>query len=1182
MIWKRCNILSIILILFISNCTFFKKDTLFKHIASSHSGIGFINQLTISDSINGITFEYIYNGGGVGIGDLNNDGLKDIFFAGNMVSSRLYLNKGKLKFSDITDAAGLTTNRWCTGVSIIDINDDGLKDIYVCVAGIEKGVKRENILFINQGISENGIPHFKDEAKEYGLNDNGYSTMGVFLDYDKDMDLDLYVLTNSMEGSQRNVIKPIKVMGEAESTDRLYRNEGNGKFTNVSLEAGILIEGFGLGITSGDINQDGWPDIYCSNDFISNDLLWINNQDGTFTESASDYFTHITNNGMGMDIADFNNDALLDVIVLDMLPSSNTRQKLMFSYRNIESFQKSVETGYIPQFMRNTLQLNRNKFDDGKYRFSEIGYLSGIYQTDWSWAPLMADFDNDGWKDLLITNGFRKDVTNLDYMNELKRKLRVAPNELRETILIDAMQKLGEVKLPNYIFRNEGNLLFSDRSEEWGLVHPTFTNGTAIADLDNDGDLDVVLNNIDQEATLYENRLINNAKNDYKANWLTIHFHKSVHDAEIIGLKVWVYQPGNQQFYEYTPYRGYKSTLDPDMHIGLGKNQQIDSLVFQWSDGTIQVITNPPVNNKLEINKIGKKQASLASLVNRFSEIKNEVIFENVTSELDLDFKHEKFPFNDYMITPSLIHTLTSYGPSISVGDINGDGMDDFFIGGDFGNPSYLYLQQADNTFITQALNNEDGHHDMGSLLFDADSDKDLDLYIVSGGYKWSAGSAKYQDRLYINDGRGDFKLKAEALPEIKSSGSCVIAGDYDRDGDLDLFVGARVKGREYPMTPQSYLLENRGGKFLDRSDILGKNQGKLGMVTSAIWTDIDNDHDLDLMVVGEWMPITILKNDNGKFVDESTNLNLSEFTGWWNSINGADFDQDGDTDYIVGNYGLNSFFKSSMKEPVEIYSADFDKNGTIDPVITHYNDHQPFIIHNYNVLLELIPAMRSRFPTYSEYGETPFTEAFTKVELSLATKMDAKMMESVLLENLGNEGLKVHELPLEVHFAPVFGSLIDYINPDGLPDILLVGNSYSDETVTGYYDASYGNVLINQGNFKWKTVPPSASSFIADGDKKSMVSIKVGVEKLILISESNGYLQAMKSQQLERSNWIEFEPDDWYYTIKFGSKKQKMELYYGNGFNSSSTRKIQFPPGVDEIVVYKYDGKIRKITSVN
>ena len=1163
-----------ILILF-SNCGTDNDKKQFRLLKSSKTGITFSNILTENDSINGLIFEYIYNGAGVGIGDFNNDGLQDIFFAGNMVSSELYLNQGNLAFKKVSEKAGIKTDSWCTGVSVIDINSDGFKDIYISVAGFDTiTYTRKNIFFINQGLDEEGIPHFLNEAEQMGLDDDGYSTMGVFFDYDKDDDLDLYSLTNSMEGVLRSMIRVIRKDGTGKSTDRLYRNDGNNHFTNVSKEAGIVNEGYGLGVGLVDINQDGWPDVYCSNDFISNDLLYINNQDGTFKEKSSEYFKHFTHNGMGMDIADINNDALSDVMVLDMLPMDNKRQKLMLASNSI-TFKESIAAGYHPQFLRNTLQLNRGKFQDGKYRFSEIGFYTGFYETDWSWAPLFADFDNDGWKDLLVTNGFRKDVTNLDYIEKIVEISRFGTKKANKQLIGKALEELPDVKLPNHIFKNNGGLTFEDKSVEWGIIHETFTNGTALADFDNDGDLDMILNNLDMEASFYENKLIDNGQKSIDNYYLNIRFDPSVKDKDKLGLKVWLYQRKNNQYEEFYPFRGYKSTMEDEIHFGLENEKNIDSIVFQWSDGIVNKVERLIADTVLILTR------NLTHLANQEipeSFIKNnyDFHFTDITKDLQLDFKHSSITNTDFNVTPTLLRSLSHFGPSISVGDMNNDGLEDLFIGGDTRIPAYLFFQNENSTFSMNKLMQDSIFHDTGSLLFDADSDGDLDLYVVSGGYRWTSDRGYYQDRLYLNDGLGNYTISPESLPKINSSGSCVIAGDYDKDGDLDLFIGGRVEGRKYPLAPQSLLLQNENGKFSDRSDLLGETAGKLGMVTSAIWTDVNNDSNLDIIVVGEWMPVTILINNNERFNNQSTDFNLNNTTGWWNSINGADFDNDGDTDYILGNYGLNSFYKASVEKPLEIYAKDFDLNGTLDPVITHYSKGEPYIVHPLLIMKDLIPGMRNRFRTHSEFGDATFHNSFTEQELDGAYHLNAKTLSSIVLENLDSNSFKIHELPENVQFSPVFGSLIQDLNGDGLKDIILVGNSTKEETITGYYDASYGNVLINKGGFIFESIEPAHSNFVADGDKKALARMIVDGQPVYLLSENDGYLQAYAVTHPGDLTRIKFQQNDWYFTYEMNGIKIKQELYHGSGFLSSSSRFTQIPKCIQEIEVYKYNGESR------
>jgi hypothetical protein len=1151
------------------------EEKLFQIIRAEDSGISFTNSIETNDSINGVEFEYVYNGAGVAIGDVNNDGLSDLFFAGNQVSSRLYLNMGNLTFRDVSSESNILTNQWCTGVSFVDINSDGLLDIYICVAGLGPEDSRQNIFFVNQGLDPEGIPQYRDMAGEMGLADNGYSTMAVFFDYDRDQDLDVYILTNAMESRMRNALRPRRINGEGPSTDRLYQNDGMGYFRDVSKQAGILQEGYGLGVGISDINQDGWMDVYCANDFLSNDLLWINNQDGTFKEASGKYFKHFTSNGMGMDIADYNNDGLLDIIVLDMLPMSNQRQKQMIGYRNMTRFYESLKLGYHPQYLRNTLQLNRGKFKDGQYRFSEIGYLAGIYQTDWSWSPLMADFDNDGWKDLSITNGYRKDVTNLDFIYfTIQENWMFGTAEAKKEFARSAMDNLPDVKLHNFIFRNNGDLSFSDKSAEWGLEVETFSNGTAYADLDNDGDLDILTNNIDQEVIIYEN--LSNKIN--RNHYIKIVFDPIIKDFEKIGLKSWIYHQGSTQFYEYSPYRGYKSTVGGEIISGLGHSHRVDSLIIQWPDGKTQKWYNLTSDTTLVINK-NYVQAAAGYAIKDFNKLSYVLEFADLTESLDLIIKHQENSSKDLDRVPTILRNLGQSGPGIATGDINNDGLDDLYVGNDSDHPGYILIQKSESNFDIHPFSKDPSYEDLGALFLDVDQDGDKDLYVVSGGSNWSDNHPEYQDRLYLNDGEGSFTLDARATPIITSSGSCVIAADYDLDGDLDLFVGGRVVPGQYPKTPKSYLLENQSGKFVDVSNKLGKENGYIGMVSSALWTDLNHDYRPDLILVGEYMPITIMINQGDQFTKNTKEYKLENTYGWWNSINGADIDSDGDIDYVIGNYGLNSFFKPTVEQPVELYANDFDLNGTFDPITTVFIQNESYIFHPRNLMIDQIPSFGERFKTFEKFSNTPFRNSFTKEEIDNSIHKQCQMMHSVILERTEDDYFRIHNLPHQAQFSPVFGIVLHDFNDDHLPDLLLTGNSFAEETVYGYYDASLGTVLINEGSFRWKHLENNKINLVAEGDKKAMVKICIGANTGLFLSENNGYLQVLGLTTNKNSIPLKLKDNDWHGTIHYeGGSSQKVEFYYGNGYLSQNSRTLMIDEQVKSLEITTFSGETRII----
>jgi enediyne biosynthesis protein E4 len=1054
-------------------------------------GIDFQNTITTNDTLNALSFEYIYNGSGVGVGDFNSDGLGDIFFGGNQVSGRLYLNEGKLKFKDVTEAAGVLTDKWITGVSVIDINMDGRDDLYLCVAGKTSANERRNILFVNEGIS-NGVPHFVESSSEYGLDDDAYSTMAAFFDYDKDGDPDMYLLNNWLEQFNRNNARPIRQNGQAESTDHLYRNNGNNTFTDVSREAGILIEGYGLGVNICDINQDSWPDVYVSNDFMSNDLLWINQQDGTFKNKIGDYVKHLTHNGMGVDIADFNNDALADILVVDMLPPGHTRQKMMTPGQNYDHFHISLDLGYEPQYMRNTLQLNRGKVHDGRILFSEIAFQAGVAQTDWSWAPLFADFDNDGWKDIFIANGYRRDVTNLDFIFFGMEQNPFGTSEARKKKLAEEFRDLPDVKLTNYIYRNNGSLIFEDKTREWGVELPTFSNGAAYADLDNDGDLDLVTNNIDQEVILYENTL-NEREN--KNHYLRL----VADDPGSATEKIRVYAGGKSQYFERTPYRGFQSTVEGHVHVGMGTSTLADSIIISWPDNYELYLTSFKTDTVLKYTKKN------ARLIKRNPHAETQPLFETLPL---IDYQHKEKSPSDVKTVRTLSHELSRYGPCLAKGDVNGDSLDDFFIGEEYGSPSRIFIQQKDGTF-TAAHFSVDSIQEVGAaLFFDADNDNDQDLYVAACAPSGQAHTKEHQ--LYLNDGTGDFSVIANAIPEITTSASCVEGADYDNDGDIDLFIGGRIKSSAYPFSPRSYLLQNENGKFRDVTHQLSPALVEPGMVSSAAWADINNDKKQDLIITGEWQPIRIFLNESDRLTEETEKYGLGKTHGWWNCITVGDVNDDGFADIVAGNTGRNSYFKPTAEHPVTIYAKDFDSNGSVDPIVTYFNpiEKDRFIVHNRLVLIDQIPAIKRKFETFTQYATTPFGKVFADADLKGAFVGNAYKLESVILINRRGRDFEMQDLPDIAQISTINDIILEDVNHDGAADIIAIGNMYAQETLYGRYDASVGTVLLGNNQFSWKALNPAESGMTADGDVRYIESLKTPSGKMTVISCNNDKLQ--------------------------------------------------------------------------
>ncbi|MEE9462184.1 MAG: VCBS repeat-containing protein, partial [Bacteroidales bacterium] len=918
----------------------FHGQTLLQELPSSHTGIQFINQLHESDTNNPLFYEYYYNGAGLAVGDINNDGLSDIFFGANMEKSRLYLNEGGLKFKDITETSDINTQgSWITGVTLVDINQDGWPDIYLSVGGNIDDDYR-NLLYISNG--EKDHLAFTERAKDAGLQDDGYSTQAAFFDYDRDGDLDMYLVTSAMNVPNKNSVRRPVGDGTHITTDRLYRNEGIDpvsrlpKFHNVSMEAGITWDGFGLGISISDINRDGWPDIYISNDYITNDLLYINQGDGTFKNLIRDYFRHVSYSTMGMDVADFNNDGLVDVFTLDMLPEDYFRKRIMAgNMRSYERYRAEIKAGYLEQYIRNMLQLNNGALN-GEYSFSEIGQLAGVFETDWSWAPLFADFDNDTYKDLFICNGIPHDLTNMDYSALWITTMKKNPSidfEVLRAILMKDLNTKGNVKKPNVIYRNSGGYVFDDVSKEWGMDQPSYSTSAVVSDLDNDGDLDLVLNNINDPASVYKNNLIDKTGPDSSSHYLVVHLSGSEFNRNGIGSMITLYHDDQLQFYEHFPVRGFQSMLDNKFHFGLGGNLAVDSLSIQWPDGKIQILYDIPANQTLVLSHQDASDQEYQDI----AEGPDDLLFKEVSENLNIEYEHREREFVDFNIQPLIPHMYSREGPGITAGDVNGDGLDDFFIGGSTGFAGEVFIQQESGKFSSYPLPGNKNFEDMGALFFDADTDGDDDLYVVSGGTGLPPGNPFYADRLFINKDGGDFELMNGALPLDGVCGSQVTASDFDKDGDLDLFVCGRVELENYPIPPRSYLLRNDSEgsivRFTDVTRSKGKGLENAGLISAALWSDFNKDGWPDLILAGEWMPIKFYQNVRGVFQDVTRNTSLENYTGWWNSLVAADFDKDGDMDYVAGNLGLNTRFKVSQDQPMRIVAKDFDMNGTLDPV---------------------------------------------------------------------------------------------------------------------------------------------------------------------------------------------------------------------------------------------------------
>ena len=1069
---------------------------MFEMLSPKSTGVAFVNQLPENPDFNILNYLYYYNGGGVAAGDIDGDGLPDLYFTSNLGPNHLYRNKGNYQFEDITDRAGVAAaDGWKTGVTMADVNGDGYLDIYVSAVSYlaEKG---HNILFINNG---NGT--FTDRTKEYGLDFAGYSTQAVFFDYDCDGDLDMYLLNSSTHMERRMGDRNPETPPNAASADRLYRNDG-GHFVDVSAAAGIHdsdhgVAGFGLGAVATDVNLDGCPDLYIANDFQENDFLYINNCDGTFTESTTKATAHTSRFSMGVDAADFNNDGRPDVLVTDMLPEREDVLKTSASSEDYNLFNLRLSAGYHPQYERNTLQLNRGDVSltpagpgartgtTGQVpTFSDIGYLAGVFATDWSWAPLFADLDNDGWKDLFITSGIYRRPNDLDYIAYVSSEAvqaSLAKGITKENLPL--VQRMPQVPLANHAFRNNGDLTFTSMAEEWGLAERGFSNGAAYVDLNNSGALDLVVNRINAPAAIYRNHARTLNGNGY----LTIELRGARGNTSGIGARVTIKQEGSMQMLEQNLTRGFQSSVDPRLHFGVGRAKQVDSLIVVWPDRRSQVMTNVSVNRMVTVwqDSAGRRETGDGRRTNGVvspspvSRLPSPALtFADITARLGVDVRHRENEFLDYSREPLMPHRLSTEGPALAVGDVNGDGLDDLYVGGAKWQPGTLLVQQKGGTFRSIAepdITADSLAEDVDAAFFDADGDGDLDLYVVSGGNELTGQDVALLDRLYLNDGRGTFRRAPGALPALFDNGSCVVPGDFDGDGDIDLFVGARVVAGKYGAAPRSHLLQNDGnGHFTEVTDELAPGLGDVGMVTSATWVPRPGSKALDLVVVGEWMPVRVFRQENGRFVDRTAESGMANSQGWWNSVTLADLNGDGRPDLVLGNLGLNSYLKASPNEPARLYVGDFAHNGTLQQILTFYKHGVSYPVAGRDDLVRLIPSLRSKYPTYASFGASRVEDIFPAEDLNRATVREARVFASSVAIAQPDGTYKLQPLPVEAQFAPVFAAVARDFDGDGHVDLLLAGNLYGVQPVLGAYDASSGVLLRGLGDGRFTSADVS------------------------------------------------------------------------------------------------------------
>ncbi|NNF32878.1 MAG: VCBS repeat-containing protein [Saprospiraceae bacterium] len=1099
--YKKILYLSILLI--IVGCSSDNSDAeqLFTLMDSGKTGIKFSNDLTFDRDFNIYTYRNFYNGGGVAIGDINNDSLPDVYLTANMGPNKLYLNKGNLRFEDITDEAGVPgTRTWSTGVTFVDINGDNYLDIYVCNSGDPGGEEKQNELFIN-----NGDGTFKEAAAQYGIDDQGYSTHAVFFDYDKDGDLDLYLLNNSYQAiGSFNLRRNQRGVRDKEGGDKLYRNDGS-NFTDVSEQAGIYgsVIGFGLGVTVGDINMDSWPDIYVSNDFFEKDYIYINNGDGTFSEDMESYLSSISVASMGADMADINNDAKPDIFVTEMLPGEDRRLKTKTTFEDWDKYQYSLKNDYYHQFTRNMLHVN-----NGDGSFTELGRYADVHATDWSWGALISDYDNDGLKDLYVTNGIYQDLTDQDFLNYISNeevmKSMVEGNKVDYEKLIEV---IPSERISNYAFHNQGASGFRNTAEEWGLNTPSHSNGAAYGDLDNDGDLDLIVNNVNMPLFFYRN-------NGTENNFIQFSLEGKGGNTRAIGSKVYLYTTAGLQYQDYMPMKGFQSSMDYLIHFGVGIGVQVDSVIISWPDDQLQTILNPEVNKRHYLSQPGN------GLKFTVSEIDLQGILSDVSSNFSIPFKHEEKPYVDFDRDRLLYLMRSTEGPLLLTEDFNSDGREDIFVGGASGQSPALLLQDrqgqfnlSQTSFFEDDAENENLHLSSG----DFDGDGDFDIYATAGSMEFSGQSSGLRDKMYINEGKGQFARKTNSvLPGTYINTSAVAVDDFDGDGDLDLFVGERMKSQSYGVPADGYLLENSGnGNFTDVTSQKASGLKAIGMIRDATWADIDSDGVNDLVVVGEYMPIKIFKNIRDSLVDITEDMGFENSEGWWNTVEVVDIDKDGDLDIIAGNHGTNSRFKSTIDRPVCMHVNDFDLNGSIEQILCVYEGDRSYPLALRHDLIRQLPHIKKRYLSYKEYANQTIEDIFTPEERKNMITLFARELRTSLYLNDGGTYIR-KELPVEIQYAPVYALHIQDINGDGNLDILAGGNLFRVKPEIGRYDSSRGITLLGKGDGNFEYLPNAQSGFTVEGEIRDIDTITIRNKEYIIVTRNNDTVKIFETGQIE------------------------------------------------------------------